>query len=56
MPNPCAPRANMWSSDDRPAADQSAWRPSTILTTENEPLLAAPFHSVVAYEWDRYLP
>jgi len=22
----------------------------------NEPLLAAPFHSLVAYEWDRYLP
>ena len=24
--------------------------------TGNEPLLAAPFHSLVAYEWDRYLP
>lgn len=25
-------------------------------TTGNEPLLAAPFHSLVAYAWDRYLP
>jgi hypothetical protein len=25
-------------------------------TTSAEPLLAAPFHSLVAYEWDRYLP
>jgi hypothetical protein len=25
-------------------------------TTSVEPLLAAPFHSLVAYEWDRYLP
>jgi hypothetical protein len=25
-------------------------------TTGSEPLLAAPFHSLVAYEWDRYLP
>ena len=31
MPKPCAPRANTWSSDGRSAADQSAWRPSTIL-------------------------
>jgi hypothetical protein len=25
-------------------------------TTDNEPLFAAPFHSLVAYAWDRYLP
>jgi hypothetical protein len=25
-------------------------------TIGNEPLLAAPFHSLVAYAWDRYLP
>jgi hypothetical protein len=25
-------------------------------TTGNEPLIAAPFHSLVAYAWDRYLP
>ncbi|MGE2723678.1 hypothetical protein [Mycolicibacterium pulveris] len=34
----------------RPALEKR-WRESDI-----EPLLAAPFHPVVPYEWDRYLP
>jgi hypothetical protein len=25
-------------------------------TIDVEPLLAAPFHSLADYEWDRYLP
>jgi hypothetical protein len=25
-------------------------------TTGSQPLLAAPFYSLLAYEWDRYLP
>ena len=29
---------------------------SAASSTDAQPLLAAPFHSVVAYEWDRYLP
>ncbi len=34
----------------RPRLEQR-WSAANI-----EPLLAAPFHSLVAYEWDRYVP
>jgi hypothetical protein len=34
----------------RPVLD-TRWR-----TTGVEPLLAAPFHPIIAYEWDRYVP
>jgi hypothetical protein len=45
--------------DDEPA--EVAKRLRTRLeqrwsTTGSEPLLAAPFHSLVAYAWDRYVP
>jgi hypothetical protein len=45
--------------DDEPAEVAERLRPrleQRWSTTNNEPLLAAPFHSLVAYEWDRYLP
>jgi hypothetical protein len=45
--------------DDEPAEVAERLRPRLLhrwSTTGNEPLLAAPFHSLVAYEWDRYLP
>jgi hypothetical protein len=45
--------------DDEPAEVAERLRPrleQRWSTSGNEPLLAAPFHSLVAYEWDRYLP
>ncbi len=45
--------------DDEPAEVARRLRPRLEQRwsgTGNEPLLAAPFHSLVAYEWDRYLP
>jgi hypothetical protein len=45
--------------DDEPAEVATRLRPRLERrwsTTGTEPLLAAPFHSLVAYEWDRYLP
>ena len=45
--------------DDEPAEVARRLRPrleQRWSETGNEPLLAAPFHSLVAYEWDRYLP
>jgi hypothetical protein len=45
--------------DDEPVATAERLRP--VLATRwkqegVEPLLAAPFHAVVPYEWDRYVP
>jgi hypothetical protein len=45
--------------DDEPPVVAERLRPRLDLrwsSTGSEPLLAAPFHSLVAYEWDRYLP
>ena len=45
--------------DDNPAAVAEQLRPRLEhrwSTKGIEPLLAAPFHSLVPYEWDRYLP
>jgi hypothetical protein len=45
--------------DDEPAEVAERLRPlleQRWSTTGSEPLLAAPFHSLVAYAWDRYLP
>jgi hypothetical protein len=45
--------------DDEPPVVAERLRPRLHLRwsgTGSEPLLAAPFHSLVAYEWDRYLP
>jgi hypothetical protein len=45
--------------DDEPAEVAERLRPrlrERWSATGAEPLLAAPFHSLVAYEWDRYLP
>lgn len=45
--------------DDEPAEVAKRLRPRLErrwAATGIEPLLAAPFHSLVAYEWDRYLP
>jgi hypothetical protein len=45
--------------DDEPAEVAELLRPrlrERWSATGAEPLLAAPFHSLVAYEWDRYLP
>jgi hypothetical protein len=45
--------------DDEPAEVAERLRPrleQRWSNTGNEPLLAAPFHSLVAYEWERYLP
>jgi hypothetical protein len=45
--------------DDDPVAVARRLRPRLELRwsdTGGEPLLAAPFHGVVAYDWDRYLP
>jgi hypothetical protein len=45
--------------DDEPAEVARRLRPRLERrwsTTDSAPLLAAPFHSLVAYEWDRYLP
>lgn len=45
--------------DDDPAEVALRLRPRVEerwSTTGIEPLLAAPFHSLVTYEWDRYLP
>lgn len=45
--------------DDEPAEVAERLRPRLERrwsTTGNVPLLAAPFHSLVAYEWNRYLP
>jgi hypothetical protein len=44
--------------DDEPAEVAERLRPRLEhrWSTGIEPLLAAPFHSLVAYEWDRYLP
>ena len=45
--------------DDEPAEVAKRLRPrleQRWSRTGNEPLLAAPFHSLVAYEWDRYSP
>jgi hypothetical protein len=45
--------------DDEPPEVAERLRPrleQRWSTTDSEPLLAAPFHSLVAYEWDRYLP
>jgi hypothetical protein len=45
--------------DDEPADVAERLRPRLEhrwSTTGSQPLLAAPFHSLVAYEWDRYLP
>jgi hypothetical protein len=45
--------------DDEPAAVAKRLRPRLEqhwLITGNEPLLAAPFHSLVPYAWNRYLP
>jgi hypothetical protein len=45
--------------DDDPVATAERLRP--VLTArwaqaDVEPLLAAPFHPVVPYQWDRYVP
>ena len=45
--------------DDEPAEVAKRLRPrleQRWSRTGNDPLLAAPFHSLVPYEWDRYLP
>jgi hypothetical protein len=45
--------------DDEPAVVAERLQPRLERrwsTTGIAPLLAAPFHSLVAYEWDRYLP
>jgi hypothetical protein len=45
--------------DDEPAIVAERLRPrleERWSRTGLEPLLAAPFHSLVAYEWDRFLP
>ena len=45
--------------DDDPVATARRLRPllrSAGATAGIEPLLAAPFHPVVPYEWDRYVP
>jgi hypothetical protein len=45
--------------DDDPVEVAERLRPRLELrwsTTGSDPLLAAPFHSLVAYEWGRYLP
>jgi hypothetical protein len=45
--------------DDEPAVVAERLRPrleKRWSTTGMAPLLAAPFHSLVAYEWDRYVP
>ncbi len=45
--------------DDEPAVVAERLRPrleQRWSTADIEPLLAAPFHSLLAYEWDRYLP
>jgi hypothetical protein len=45
--------------DDEPVEVAKRLRPSLERrwsSTGSEPLFAAPFHSLVAYEWDRYLP
>jgi hypothetical protein len=45
--------------DDEPAVVAERLRPrleQRWSTTGMAPLLAAPFHSLVAYEWDRYVP
>jgi hypothetical protein len=45
--------------DDDPAEVGHRLRPrleQRWSKSDAEPLLAAPFHSLVAYEWDRYLP
>jgi hypothetical protein len=45
--------------DDEPAEAALRLRPrleERWSSTDIEPLLAAPFHSLAAYEWDRYLP
>ena len=45
--------------DDEPAEVALRLRPrleQRWSSTDIEPLLAAPFHSLAAYEWDRYLP
>lgn len=45
--------------DDEPVEVAERLRPrleQRWSTASIEPLLAAPFHSLVAYEWDRYVP
>ncbi len=45
--------------EDEPAEVAKRLRPrleQRWSRTGNDPLLAAPFHSLVPYEWDRYLP
>lgn len=45
--------------DDAPAEVAKLLRPrleQRWSVSATEPLFAAPFHSLVAYEWDRYLP
>lgn len=45
--------------DDDPAEVAGRLRPRLERrwsSTGNQPLLAAPFHSLIAYEWDRHLP
>lgn len=45
--------------DDDPVATAERLRPALEkrwTATDVEPLLAAPFHFVVPYEWDRYVP
>ncbi|HEX9833709.1 MAG TPA: hypothetical protein VGA66_11620 [Mycobacterium sp.] len=44
--------------DDDPVATAERLRPALAARWEQggEPLLAAPFHLVVPYEWDRYVP
>jgi hypothetical protein len=45
--------------DDDPIATAARLRPvldTRWRTTGVEPLLAAPFHPIVAHEWDRYVP
>jgi hypothetical protein len=45
--------------DDEPVATADRLRPVLATRWEQagiEPLLAAPFHLVVPYEWDRYVP
>ena len=45
--------------DDEPVATAERLRPALATRWKQEgvePLLAAPFHAVVPYEWDRYVP
>ena len=45
--------------DDDPVATAERLRPvleKRWKATDIEPLFAAPFHPVVPYEWDRYVP